>query len=42
MEGINVAEAKSRFSELVSRAASGERFLIRRRERPLRCSASQA
>jgi prevent-host-death family protein len=35
MEGINIAEAKSRFSELVSRAASGERFLIRRRERPL-------
>ena len=35
MEGINIAEAKGRFSELVSRAASGERFLIRRRERPL-------
>jgi prevent-host-death family protein len=34
MHSINVAEAKSRFSELVSRAASGERFLIRRRERP--------
>lgn len=35
MDTINIAEAKSRFSELVSRAASGERFLIRRRERPL-------
>jgi len=35
METINVAEAKSRFSELVSRAAAGERFIIRRRERPV-------
>lgn len=35
MESINVAEAKSRFSELISRAASGERFIIRRRERPV-------
>lgn len=35
METINVAEAKSRFSELISRAASGERFLIHRRERPV-------
>lgn len=35
METINVAEAKSRFSELVSRAAAGERFLIQRRERPM-------
>jgi prevent-host-death family protein len=34
MDSVNMAEAKSRFSELVSRAASGERFLIRRRERP--------
>ena len=33
METVNVADAKSRFSELISRAASGERFLIRRRER---------
>jgi antitoxin (DNA-binding transcriptional repressor) of toxin-antitoxin stability system len=32
MEGINVAKAKSRFSEMVTRAASGERYLIRRRE----------
>jgi len=35
MESINVAEAKSRFSELISRAASGERFIIQRRERPI-------
>jgi prevent-host-death family protein len=35
METINVAEAKSRFSELISRAASGERFLIQRREHPV-------
>lgn len=35
METINVAEAKSRFSELISRAASGERFVIHRRERPV-------
>ena len=33
MQPINVADAKSRFSELISRAASGERFVIRRRER---------
>jgi prevent-host-death family protein len=32
---INVAEAKSRFSELISRAATGERFIIQRRERPV-------
>lgn len=35
MEKVNVAEAKSRFSELISRAASGERFIIQRRERPV-------
>ena len=35
MESINVADAKSRFSELISRAASGERFIIQRRERPV-------
>ena len=35
METLNVAEAKSRFSELLSRAAAGERFVIQRRERPL-------
>ena len=33
METINVAEAKSRFSELISRAGNGERFIIQRRER---------
>ena len=35
METINVGEAKSRFSELISRAAAGERFTIRRRNRPI-------
>jgi prevent-host-death family protein len=35
MESINVADAKSRFSELISRASSGERFIIQRRERPV-------
>lgn len=35
METINVAEAKSRFSELISRAAAGERIIIQRRERPV-------
>ena len=35
METINVAEAKSRFSELISRASTGERFIIQRRERPV-------
>jgi prevent-host-death family protein len=35
METINVSEAKSRFSEYLSRAASGERFVIVRRARPL-------
>ena len=35
MESISVGTAKSRFSELISRAAAGERFLIRRRDRPV-------
>ena len=35
METVNIAEARSRFSELISRVASGERFLIQRRERPV-------
>lgn len=35
METINASEAKSRFSEYLSRAASGERFVIVRRARPL-------
>jgi len=33
METITVSDAKSHFSELVSRVSSGERFMIRRRER---------
>lgn len=35
METINISEAKSKFSEHLSRAASGERFVIMRRARPL-------
>jgi prevent-host-death family protein len=35
MENISMSEAKSRFSEFLSRASSGERFVILRRERPL-------
>ena len=35
METINISKAKSHFSEMISRAAAGERFLIHRRERPL-------
>lgn len=35
MESVNIGVAKSRFSELVSRVAAGERLLIRRRERPV-------
>lgn len=35
MRAVNVGEAKSRFSELISRAAGGERFVIRRRGRPV-------
>jgi prevent-host-death family protein len=35
MENVSVGEAKSRFSELISRATAGERFLIRRRHRPV-------
>jgi prevent-host-death family protein len=35
METINISEVKSRFSEFLSRAASGERFIIVRRARPL-------
>ena len=35
MENISMSEAKSHFSEFLSRAASGERFIIMRRERPL-------
>ena len=35
METINISDAKSHFSEFLSRAAGGERFVIVRRERPL-------
>lgn len=35
METVNVSDAKSRFSELISRTSAGERFVIRRRERPI-------
>jgi prevent-host-death family protein len=35
METINISEVKSRFSEYLSRAASGERFVIVRRARPV-------
>ncbi len=35
METMSVGEARSRFSELISRVISGERVLIRRRERPV-------
>jgi prevent-host-death family protein len=35
MENVSVGEAKSRFSELISRATGGERFLIQRRSRPI-------
>ena len=35
MEKISVGEAKSRFSELISRASAGERFVIERREHPV-------
>ena len=35
METISISEAKSRFSEYLSRAAAGERFIIVRRARPL-------
>jgi prevent-host-death family protein len=32
---VSMAEVKAHFSEYVSRASSGERILIRRRERPM-------
>ncbi len=35
METINVADAKSHLSELLSRVSAGERFLIQRRARPV-------
>jgi prevent-host-death family protein len=42
METINVAEAKRRFSEILSRAAGGERILIQRREHPVAVLVSSA
>lgn len=35
METISITEVKSRFSEFLSRAAGGERFIVMRRARPL-------
>lgn len=35
MTDLNIVEAKSRFSEVVGRAAAGEHFVIHRRNRPL-------
>lgn len=35
MTDLNIVEAKSRFSEVLGRAAAGERFVIHRRSRPL-------
>jgi prevent-host-death family protein len=35
MVSITISDAKSRFSELLSRASAGERFVIRRRERDI-------
>lgn len=35
MEAVNVSEAKSRFSEYLSRAAAGEHIIIQRRDRKL-------
>jgi prevent-host-death family protein len=42
MEKISIGEAKSRFSELISRASAGERFMIQRRERPVAVLISSA
>jgi prevent-host-death family protein len=42
-ESVDVAEAKSKFSELLNRAAYGkERFLIRKRGRPVGAIVSAA
>ncbi len=35
MQTMNVVEAKSRFSELLSRTVGGEKFIIQRREKPV-------
>ncbi len=42
MKVVSIAEAKSRFSDLISRAAAGERFLIQRRKRPMAVLVSAA
>jgi prevent-host-death family protein len=42
VEKYSVGEAKSRFSELISRASAGERFLIERREHPVAVILSPA
>ena len=42
MTDLNIVEAKSRFSEVVGRAAAGERFVIHRRRRPLAVLISPA
>jgi prevent-host-death family protein len=35
MKNVSISDAKSHFSEYLSRAASGERFVIHRRGRPV-------
>jgi antitoxin (DNA-binding transcriptional repressor) of toxin-antitoxin stability system len=35
MVTMSVGDAKSRFSEMISRAAAGERFVIERCEKPV-------
>jgi prevent-host-death family protein len=42
MTDLNIVEAKSRFSEVLARAAAGERFVIHRRSRPLAVLVSSA
>jgi prevent-host-death family protein len=42
MKIISIAEAKSRFSKLISRTAAGECLLIRQRERPMAVLISSA
>jgi len=42
MDSLSIAEVKKRFSELVSRASAGERFLICRRDQPLAVLISAA
>ena len=42
MKTISITEAKRRFSELISRAAAGERFLIQRRKRSMAVLISPA